>query len=207
MNKLNAIVLGSLLSVSALSAVNAAETTASATWQATATKDSESDLVVTPTRDLNFVYIANTKSYNTDTGLIDVAIRGDHSTATSFKLEAILDDSNNTLFSVGGEATKLKVGARWGGNDLGSIGGTVGAKSTAWTTLVDSSSNTGVSSGLWNLTTSAGAAADTEITGQDKFVFYVDSAQDNAGTAKEFKDLTNSLWEGTVSVAFRATWG
>ncbi|MCP6391119.1 common pilus major fimbrillin subunit EcpA, partial [Klebsiella pneumoniae] len=68
-------------------------------------------------------------------------------------------------------------------------------------------SNTGVSSGLWNLTTSAGAAADTEITGQDKFVFYVDSAQDNAGTAKEFKDLTNSLWEGTVSVAFRATWG
>lgn len=39
MNKLNAIVLGSLLSVSALSAVNAAETTASATWQATATKD------------------------------------------------------------------------------------------------------------------------------------------------------------------------
>ncbi len=31
MNKLNAIVLGSLLSVSALSAVNAAETTASAT--------------------------------------------------------------------------------------------------------------------------------------------------------------------------------
>ncbi|WP_414453187.1 common pilus major fimbrillin subunit EcpA [Enterobacter hormaechei] len=56
MNKLNAIVLGSLLSVSALSAVNAAETTASATWQATATKDSESDLVVTPTRALNFVY-------------------------------------------------------------------------------------------------------------------------------------------------------
>ena len=136
MNKLNAIVLGSLLSVSALSAVNAAETTASATWQATATKDSESDLVVTPTRALNFVYSANTKSFNTDTGLFDVAIRGDHSTATSFKLEAILDDSNNTLFSVGGEATKLKVGARWGGNDLGSIGGTVGAKSTAWTTLV-----------------------------------------------------------------------
>ncbi len=117
MNKLNAIVLGSLLSVSALSAVNAAETTASATWQATATKDSESDLVVTPTRALNFVYSANTKSFNTDTGLFDVAIRGDHSTATSFKLEAILDDSNNTLFSVGGEATKLKVGARWGGND------------------------------------------------------------------------------------------
>ncbi len=78
---------------------------------------SESDLVVTPTRALNFVYSANTKSFNTDTGLFDVAIRGDHSTATSFKLEAILDDSNNTLFSVGGEATKLKVGARWGGND------------------------------------------------------------------------------------------
>lgn len=75
---------------------------------------------------MNFVYSANTKSFNTDTGLFDVAIRGDHSTATSFKLEAILDDSNNTLFSVGGEATKLKVGARWGGNDLGSIGGTVG---------------------------------------------------------------------------------
>ena len=136
MNKLNAIVLGSLLSVSALSAVNAAETTASATWPATATKDSESDLVVTPTRACNSVDRANTKSVNTDTGLFDVAIRGDHSTATSFKLEAILDDSNNTLFSVGGEATKLKVGARWGGNDLGSIGGTVGAKSTAWTTLV-----------------------------------------------------------------------
>jgi len=200
MNKLNAIVLGSLLSLSALSVAHAAETTASATWQASATKDSDSDLVVTPTRALNFVYSANT-------GLFDVAIRGDHSSATSFKLEAIVDDSDNTLFSVGGEATKLKVGARFGGTDLGSIGGTVGTKSTAWTTLVDSSNNTGVSSGLWNLTTSAGATANTEVTGQDKFVFYVDSAQDSTGAAKEFKDLTNSLWEGTVSVAFRATWG
>lgn len=206
MNKLNAIVLGSLLSLSALNAANAAETTASATWQASATKDSDSDLVVTPTRALNFVYSANTKAFNTDTGLFDVVIRGDHSSATSFKLEAIVDDSDNTLFSVGGEATKLKVGARFGGTDLGSIGGTVGAKSTAWTTLVDSSNNTGVSSGLWNLTTSAGAT-NTEVTGQDKFVFYVDSAQDSTGAAKEFKDLTNSLWEGTVSVAFRATWG
>ena len=200
MNKLNAIVLGSLLSLSALSVAHAAETTASATWQASATKDSDSDLVVTPTRALNFVYSANTKAFNTDTGLFDVAIRGDHSSATSFKLEAIVDDSDNTLFSVGGEATKLKVGARFGGTDLGSIGGTVGTKSTAWTTLVDSS-------GLWNLTTSAGATANTEVTGQDKFVFYVDSAQDSTGAAKEFKDLTNSLWEGTVSVAFRATWG
>ncbi|HCT7900327.1 TPA: fimbrial protein [Enterobacter cloacae] len=207
MNKLNAIVLGSLLSLSALSVAHAAETTASATWQASATKDSDSDLVVTPTRALNFVYSANTKAFNTDTGLFDVAIRGDHSSATSFKLEAIVDDSDNTLFSVGGEATKLKVGARFGGADLGSIGGTVGTKSTAWTTLVDSSNNTGVSSGLWNLTTSAGATANTEVTGQDKFVFYVDSAQDSTGAAKEFKDLTNSLWEGTVSVAFRATWG
>ncbi|WP_434132831.1 common pilus major fimbrillin subunit EcpA [Enterobacter cloacae] len=207
MNKLNAIVLGSLLSLSALSVAHAAETTASATWQASATKDSDSDLVVTPTRALNFVYSANTKAFNTDTGLFDVAIRGDHSSATSFKLEAIVDDSDNTLFSVGGEATKLKVGARFGGTDLGSIGGTVGTKSTAWTTLVDSSNNTGVSSGLWNLTTSAGATANTEVTGQDKFVFYVDSAQDSTGAAKAFKDLTNSLWEGTVSVAFRATWG
>ena len=207
MNKLNAIVLGSLLSLSALSVAHAAETTASATWQASATKDSDSDLVVTPTRALNFVYSANTKAFNTDTGLFDVAIRGDHSSATSFKLEAIVDDSDNTLFSVGGEATKLKVGARFGGTDLGSIGGTVGTKSTAWTTLVDSSNNTGVSSGLWNLTTSAGATANTEVTGQDKFVFYVDSAQDSTGAAKEFKDLTNSRWEGTVSVAFRATWG
>ncbi|HAV2099346.1 TPA: fimbrial protein [Enterobacter cloacae] len=207
MNKLNAIVLGSLLSLSALSVAHAAETTASATWQASATKDSDSDLVVTPTRALNFVYSANTKAFNTDTGLFDVAIRGDHSSATSFKLEAIVDDSDNTLFSVGGEATKLKVGARFGGTDLGSIGGTVGTKSTAWTTLVDSSNNTGVSSGLWNLTTSAGATANTEVTGQDKFVFYVDSAQDSTGVAKEFKDLTNSLWEGTLSVAFRATWG
>ena len=181
MNKLNAIVLGSLLSLSALSVAHAAETTASATWQASATKDSDSDLVVTPTRALNFVYSANTKAFNTDTGLFDVAIRGDHSSATSFKLEAIVDDSDNTLFSVGGEATKLKVGARFGGTDLGSIGGTVGTKSTAWTTLVDSSNNTGVSSGLWNLTTSAGATANTEVTGQDKFVFYVDSAQDSTG--------------------------
>ncbi|STQ07811.1 CFA/I fimbrial major subunit [Enterobacter cloacae] len=100
MNKLNAIVLGSLLSLSALSVAHAAETTASATWQASATKDSDSDLVVTPTRALNFVYSANTKAFNTDTGLFDVAIRGDHSSATSFKLEAIVDDSDNTLFSV-----------------------------------------------------------------------------------------------------------
>lgn len=207
MNNLNVIVLSTLVSLSTLSAVNAAETTAAAIWQASASKNSESDLIITPTRALNFIYSENTKAFNTDTGLFDVAIRGDHSSASSFKLEAIVDDSNNTLFSIDGEASELKVGARFGGTVLGSIGGTVGSKSTEWTTLVDSSNNTGVSSALWNLTTSAGATANTEVTGKDKFVFYVDSAQDGTGAAKEFKDLTSSQWEGTVAVSFRATWG
>ncbi|NUU66285.1 fimbrial protein [Enterobacteriaceae bacterium BIT-l23] len=203
MKKLNAIVLGSLLSASAISVANAAEATATATWQASATKDSDSELVVTPTRALKFIYSANTQAFNTDTGLFDVVIRGDHSTATSFKLEAMVDDTDNTLFSVGGTPTKLKVGARWGGNDLGSKTGSISNGSTDWTTLVDSAKLSGP---LASLASSAGATAGTEVTAQSSFDFFVDSAEDNAGTAVEFKDLTNSLWEGKVSVDFRATW-
>lgn len=208
MKKTNVFVLGSLLTVSLMGAVNAAETTAGAVWQASASKDNDAELVITPTRALAFKYMAGSGVFDTDTGLFDVVVRGDHSTASSFKLEAILNDADNTLYSIGGESTKLKIGARFGGQDLGSIGGTVGAqRSTSWTTLVDSVNNIGVSTGLWNLASSAGAAANTEVTAQDKFVFYVDSAEDALGQAKSFSDLTNSSWEGTVAVQFRATWG
>lgn len=180
---------------------------ASAVWQAEATKDTQSELVVTPMRTLQFKYSSGIQGFNKETGTFDVAIRGDHSTATGFKLEARVDDSNNTLRQAGGDST-LSVGATFGGNELGSSnGGGTGVGSTAnWTTLVDSAQDIGSGSGLWTLTQSAGAAAATELTARDNFKFEVKKATSDGTTATTFDKLPDGFWQGEVAVAFRATW-
>ncbi|MEM6162365.1 common pilus major fimbrillin subunit EcpA [Erwinia sp. P6884] len=206
MNKLllSVAAMGIMASGSSFAATTA---DASAIWQAEATKDTQSELVVTPMRALQFKYTSNLKAFNQDTGTFDVAIRGDHSTATGFKLEARVDDSNNTLRQVGGDST-LSVGAYFGSNELGSSnGGTTGVGSTAnWTTLVDSAQDIGSGSGLWTLTQSAGAVADTELTARDNFKFEVKKATTDGTTATTFDKLPDGLWQGEVAVAFRATW-
>ncbi|WP_075180853.1 common pilus major fimbrillin subunit EcpA [Pantoea sp. 1.19] len=202
---ITAIGLGSLATVSGAMAASTAMSTA--IWQAEAKKNTTNELVVTPTRALQFNYAASTKSFNQDTGTFDVAIRGDHSAATGFKLEARVDDSNNTLRSLGDTST-VAVGAYWGGTELGSSKGGNGGvgKDANWTTLVDSAQEIGSGSGLWALTTSAGSPADTELTARDNFKFQIVSATSDGSTATTFDKLPDGMWQGEVAVAFRATW-
>lgn len=61
--------------------------TATATWKATAKKDTTSMLVVTPLSSLAFQYAEGIKGFNTVDGLFDVSIKGDAS-ATDFTLKA-----------------------------------------------------------------------------------------------------------------------
>jgi len=207
MKKLLLTVASLSLMASASSAIAAADktVTASAVWQAEATKQSEADLVVTPIRTLQFKYSENSKSFNEDTGTFDVAIRGGRPEANAFKLEARVDDGNNVLRQVGGEST-LAVGALYGSKELGStLGGSTGVgKNADWTTLVDSSENNG--SSLWALTGSAGAEAGSVFNARDNFKFIVKKATSDGTTSTSFADLSDGLWTGEVAVAFRATW-
>ncbi|MGL5485807.1 MAG: common pilus major fimbrillin subunit EcpA, partial [Shewanella sp.] len=95
----------------AATAQAALEASAVATWQATAKKDTTSELVVTPLSSLSFQYAEGIKGFNTVNGLFDVAIKGD-SSATSFTLKA--KKLNGTLNHLGGDST-VDVGVLWGG--------------------------------------------------------------------------------------------
>lgn len=207
MKKLLLTVASLSLMASASSAIAAADetVTASAVWQAEARKQSESSLVVTPIRTLQFKYSENSKSFNEDTGTFDVAIRGGRPEANAFKLEARVDDGNNLLRQVGGEST-LAVGALFGSNELGStLGGSTGVgKNANWTTLVDSTDENG--SSLWALTASAKGKLEDKYSARDKFTFIVKKATSDGTKPTTFAELSDGLWTGEVAVAFRATW-
>lgn len=108
----------------AATAQAAVEASAVATWQATAKKDTTSELVVTPLSSLSFQYAEGIKGFNTVNGLFDVAIKGDAS-ATDFTLKA--KKLNGTLNHLGGDST-VDVGVLWGGAPV---------STTAYTTLID----------------------------------------------------------------------
>lgn len=202
---LNIAVTGFIVSSPVIGAVKEATIVSSkAIWQAEASKDSTSELVITPMRALQLKYVSSTRSFNQDTGTFEVTIRGDHSSSGGFKLEALVDDENNTLHQVGGNST-LSVGAYFGGRELGSTkGGTTGvSKDSNWTTLLDSATNTGISSGLWTLTQSSGSS---ELSAQDSFKFSVKKASTDGTTETTFDKLPDGMWQGEVAVAFRATW-
>lgn len=205
--KKNLFALAAMGALVSASPVMAASTTADAAaiWQAEATKNTVNELVVTPMRALQFKYAAGLKSFNQDTGTFDVTIRGDHSSSTGFKLEARVDDGNNTLRQVGGNST-LRVGAYFGSAELGSsLGGSTGVGPDAnWTTLIDSATNTGSGSGLWTLIKSAGS--DVEMSARDNFKFTVKKATSDGATSTTFDQLPDGMWQGEVAVAFRATW-
>ncbi len=84
---------------------------ATATWQATAIKDTTSMLVVTPLKSLTFNYAEGQKSFNQQNGAFDIAIQG-QSGATDFKLSSKL--IANTLARTTDDST-LTVGVKWNG--------------------------------------------------------------------------------------------
>ncbi len=161
---------------------------ATASWDATVTKDTKTQLVVTPMGSINLKYAAGLKAFNTQDGLFDVAVRA-VPTATDFKLTAQL--GNNTLNNVvATEKTKLDIGVRWKGVDL---------TKTAPTVLVDTKA--GPKTAFQKIT----SALATETADQDSFNFYVSAAK-NDTTTVAFDALPDGIWNGQVQVNFDAVW-
>ncbi|MFA3152545.1 common pilus major fimbrillin subunit EcpA [Acinetobacter baumannii] len=183
-----------ILSASSLFATSVfADVAASSTakWDATATKDTTSMLVVTPLKSLNFQYAEGLKQFNTQTGAFDVTIQG-QSGATDFQLSSKL--ISNTL-TRGDNASTLDVGVMWNGTAL---------SKTTETTLVDTAN--GISAGLDALADSAIYAGSGRNSTQGDFTFKIESATSDGLTAAQYEDLADGVWDGEVAVQFNANW-
>ncbi|OOQ56172.1 fimbrial protein [Proteus mirabilis] len=163
---------------------------ATATWQATAIKDTTSMLVVTPLKSLTFNYAEGQKSFNQQNGAFDIAIQG-QSGATDFKLSSKL--IANTLARTTDDST-LTVGVKWNGEDL---------SKTTDVVLIDTSK--GLTSGLDNLAADGIYNGSERATDRGEFTFVIAGAQ-AAGATADFKSLADGVWDGDVKVQFTATW-
>lgn len=191
------IVLAGIVAAACLSANAIADdvtATATATWDASATKDTKSMLVVTPLKSLNFQYAEGIKAFNTQKGAFDITIAG-QSGATDFKLTSQI--VNNTL-SRTTDASTLAVGVKWNGQAL---------SAATPVTMIDTSKN--ISAGLDALAVStayAKAGADNRTSTQGNFDFSIDSATSDGTTEAKFEALTDGYWSGDVRVQFTAVW-
>ncbi|UNH25672.1 common pilus major fimbrillin subunit EcpA [Moellerella wisconsensis] len=177
----------------AVSMANAAErtATATATWQATAIKDTKSMLVVTPLKSLTFNYAEGQKSFNQQEGAFDIAIQGQE-TATDFQLTAKV--VTNTLTRTTDDS-QLTVGVKWNGTSL--------SQSQA-TTLIDFSQ--GITAGLDTIGQQSAFATAARATDRGSFNFVIASAKSDSTTDATFEELADGVWDGDVKVQFTAVW-
>ncbi|KLN45654.1 fimbrial protein [Providencia rettgeri] len=190
--KMASVLLSGVIAASFATVANAETRTAqaTATWQATAIKDTTSMLVVTPLKSLTFNYAEGQKSFNQQNGAFDIAVQG-QSSATDFKTTSRI--IANTL-SRTTDDSKLMVGVKWKGEDL---------NKTTETTLIDVAG--GLTSGLDNLAADGAYNGTERATDRGEFTFVIADAE-AAGAATEFKELTDGTWDGDVKVQFTATW-
>ena len=190
--KLPSVLLSTIIAASFVTVAHADTRTAqaTATWQATAIKDTTSMLVVTPLRSLTFNYAEGQKSFNQQNGAFDVAIQG-QAGATDFKLSSKI--IANTLARTTDDS-KLTVGVKWNGTDL---------NKTTDTVLIDTSKN--MTSGLDNIAANGVYNAAERATDRGEFTFVIAGAE-AGGAATDFKSLTDGTWDGDVKVQFTATW-
>lgn len=169
-----------------------ADITASATgtWDATATKDTTSALVVTPLKSLTFQYAEGIEAFSSQNGAFDITIQG-LSGATDFILTSQL--VTNTL-SRSTDTSTLDVGISWNGKKLSKI---------EPVTMLDNNNN--VSAGLDALAISTAFAGVDRTSTQGTFTFTIDSATKDGNTV-DFKELTDGYWSGDVKVQFNAVW-
>ena len=170
-----------------------ADVTASATasWDATATKDTTSMLVVTPLNSLTFQYAEGLNGFNSQDGAFDVTIQGQE-TATDFELTAQI--ISNTLTNASGDASTLNVGVAWNGTALTNSSDTV---------LVNSSST----SGLESLMSDGAYNGSDRVSDQSNFKFTIASATSDGSTpVTDYSALPDGYWTGDVKVQFNATW-
>ncbi|MGR7043469.1 common pilus major fimbrillin subunit EcpA [Klebsiella aerogenes] len=187
------IFIAAFVSSAFISTYAIADVTASATasWDASATKDTTSALVVTPLKSLTFQYADGIKAFNSQKGAFDITIQG-QSGATDFMLTSQI--VNNTLSRTTDTST-LDVGIKWNG---------VALNKTSPTTMIDTANN--ISAGLDALSVSTAYAGADRVSTQGNFDFTIDSATSDGTTPAEFKDLTDGYWSGDVRVQFTAVW-
>ncbi|OAT49719.1 common pilus major fimbrillin subunit EcpA [Providencia heimbachae] len=190
--KMTSVLLSTIIAASFTSIANAETRTAqaTATWQATAIKDTTSMLVVTPLKSLTFNYAEGQKSFNQQNGAFDIAIQG-QAGATDFKLASKV--IANTLARTTDDS-KLTVGVKWNGEDL---------NNTTDTVLIDTSK--GLTSGLDNLAADGIYNSADRATDRGEFTFVIASAE-SAGASADFNSLADGVWDGDVKVQFTATW-
>ncbi|MBK0167383.1 common pilus major fimbrillin subunit EcpA [Klebsiella sp. S69] len=186
------IALASCVAAAFICANVAAETvtaSATATWDASATKDTKSALVVTPLKSLSFKYAEGIKAFNSQSGAFDITIEG-QAGATDFTLTSQV--VTNTLSRTTDDST-LSVGVDWNGKKL---------NTTNPITLVDVGEN--VSAGLDALAVASAYGESGRTSTQGNFTFTIDSAKD--GDDVEFSELADGYWSGDVKVQFNAVW-
>ncbi|WP_434658930.1 common pilus major fimbrillin subunit EcpA [Klebsiella sp. MISC125] len=180
----------SILFCSGAMAADPVTASATASWDASATKDTTSLLVVTPLRSVSFEYAEGLKAFNSQDGAFDITIQG-QAGASDFVLTSQL--VTNTL-NRAADGSTLEVGVAWNGAKL---------SKTTPVTMVNIGSN--ITAGLENL--AAGYADNVNRTStQSAFLFTVDSATSNGTTATPFASLADGYWNGDVKVQFTAEW-
>lgn len=189
------LIVLALASLGVTSAHAAIDSTAVATWQATAKKDTTSWLVVTPLTSLSFQYAEGIEGFNTVNGLFDVAIKGNSGDSsdsyTDFTLKA--KKLSGTLNHLSGGST-VEVGIMWQGVPL---------TKADYTALIDTAN--GVNGGsLSSLATTFNIEGERS-TAQGSFNFFIESATVGNSTSS-FSALPDGLWSGEVSVEFVANW-
>lgn len=186
------VLLSTVIATSFSTIANAETRTAqaTATWQATAIKDTTSTLVVTPLKSLTFNYAEGQKSFNQQNGAFDISIQG-QSGATDFKLASKI--ISNTLARTTDDS-KLTVGVKWNGEDL---------TKNADLVLIDTSK--GLTSGLDNLAADGIYNSSDRATDRGEFTFVITGAE-SGGVATDFNSLSDGTWDGDVKVQFTATW-
>ncbi|WP_139850534.1 common pilus major fimbrillin subunit EcpA [Acinetobacter pullicarnis] len=182
-----------LVLVAALAAFSvqsfAKEVEATATWQASAKKDTTTTLVVTASNALHFDYQGSTEAFSDAKGNFDVSIDGLKG-ATEFKLTTeVLSDQ----LTRGTDTSALTVGVDFNGQPL--------AKGTPFT-LLDTSAN--INGGLTNIMNGYNVDG-TRASDRSSFIFKVASAADSTGNVA-FSKLPDGYWDGQVAVRFLATW-
>ncbi|MEB6378477.1 common pilus major fimbrillin subunit EcpA [Leclercia adecarboxylata] len=164
---------------------------ATATWDASATKDTTSALVVTPLKSLSFQYAEGIQAFNTQNGAFDITVKG-QSGATDFMLTSQI--VTNTLSRATDNST-LDVSVKWNDKAL---------SKTEAVKLIDTSDN--VSAGLDALAVSTAYAGSDRTSTQGNFTFGIDSATSDGTNKVEFAELNDGYWSGDVKVQFNAVW-
>lgn len=186
------LVISSLFTIASQAQAADVNAFATASWSATAKKDTSSKLVVTPVGSLSFEYAQGIKGFNSQKGLFDVTIEGD-TAATGFKLTSKL--ASNTLTQLDASGSTLKVGVKYNGENV--------TKEKA-TTMIDTAS--GVLGGNLGAVIN-GFNKTGRSSSQDQFTFNIASATSDGNTpVTDLSKLPEGIWSGEVSVEFQATW-